>query len=81
MAYDIALRRVLLFGGANLTTSFGDTWTWDGTNWTELHPATVPHDRYAGAMAYDPVARAMVMFGGYSSSPALDDTWVLRLTP
>jgi hypothetical protein len=30
---------VILFGGCQLYLCLSDTWTWDGTVWTEQHPA------------------------------------------
>jgi hypothetical protein len=38
MAYDAAHAQVVLFGGFGGDiggTSLGDTWTWDGTDWTQ----------------------------------------------
>ena len=37
MAYDIARKQVVLFGGeAGAAGQFRDTWTWDGDNWTQV---------------------------------------------
>ncbi len=42
LAYDDARGRVLLYGGKEYEGSEqiprGDFWSWDGTNWTEIHP-------------------------------------------
>ena len=40
MAYDRATGQLVLFGGAinSGKTTFGDTWTWNGTTWTQLSP-------------------------------------------
>src|SRR5438445_202414 len=37
MAYDAADHQVVLFGGLNYPadSDLGDTWTWDGTQWTQ----------------------------------------------
>jgi hypothetical protein len=35
MAYDGVHGQVVLFGGIEGTTFLGDTWTWDGTEWTQ----------------------------------------------
>src|SRR5262245_30518963 len=36
-AYDAARRNVVLFGGAvDATTLLGDTWVWDGFDWTQM---------------------------------------------
>jgi hypothetical protein len=53
MAYDAARGEVVLFGGWD-GTLLGDTWTWDGTTWTEEHPAISPPARILMGMAYDP---------------------------
>jgi hypothetical protein len=59
MAYDAATGTVVLFGGQSWSSEcvFGDTWTWDGTTWTEQAPATRPSARGEGAMAYDAAVR------------------------
>ena len=35
MAYDPVSKKVVLFGGAGQTVDLNDTWTFDGTNWTQ----------------------------------------------
>jgi hypothetical protein len=42
-----------------------DTWTWDGSDWTQRHPVHSPPARYAAAMAYDAATAELVLFGGY----------------
>ena len=79
MAYDPATDQLLLFGGST-PYSVGDTWTWDGTTWTELSPATSPTSRYNSSMAYDPAAGQLVLFGGFThpgfgAGGLLGDTW------
>jgi len=79
MTYDMKLRSVVLSGGAALpfgSAFYSDTWAWDGTNWTQLSPATVPPDRYAATMAYDIANQSAVLFGGFSSGCQRNDTWV-----
>jgi len=83
MAYDGHSGQAVLFGGTFLNASapFGDTWVWDGTNWTEMHPAVSPSARFGAAMAYDSHSGRIFMFGGYTGpSPNeggvfLNDTW------
>ena len=84
MAYDAALRVVVLFGGCvdgiwEDTTN--ETWIWNGINWRQIHPATVPPDRYLLGMDYDPIHHDVLMFGGYSSTVVRSDTWFLALEP
>ncbi len=48
MTYDAATGTVLLFGGRVNGTVLSDTWSWDGTTWTQLTPATSPAARDRG---------------------------------
>jgi uncharacterized protein (TIGR03437 family) len=82
MAYDSAHGKVVLFGGVNAANYlFGDTWVWDGSNWTQKFPQTSPPAREAHAMAYDSTRGQVVLFGG-NGAPSLfgpgylNDTWV-----
>jgi len=54
MAYDSTRGQVVLFGGLDANSKvLGDTWTWDGTTWTQKSPDTSPPARAGAAMAYD----------------------------
>ncbi len=68
MAYDAATGNVVLFGGIT-TRGVGDTWVWDGSTWTQQHPATSPSARGAAAMAYDAATGNIVLFGGGAFLP------------
>jgi hypothetical protein len=63
------------FGGLSSSGGLSDTWTWDGTTWTEQTPKTSPPERYAAAMAGDLAAGNMVLFGGLEDRTMLADTW------
>jgi len=80
MAYDSAHRKVVLFGGSDSSSSsLGDTWVWDGTNWTQNFPATSPPARAFHSMAYDAARGQVVLFGGCCTSASggdFNDTWV-----
>jgi hypothetical protein len=69
MAYDAARGQVVLFGGC-----CGDTWTWDGTDWTQHFPAHSPTPRSGLGMAYDAARGQVVLFGG-SGEDVVGDTW------
>jgi hypothetical protein len=58
MAYDAATGTVVLFGGGG-NHDLGDTWTWDGTTWTQQAPATHPAARLSASMAYDAATREL----------------------
>ena len=64
-------------GQATAAEALADTWTWDGTTWTEQHQATSP-PRYLASMAYDAAAGAVVLFSGINGAFRVNpfgDTW------
>jgi hypothetical protein len=81
-----------MFGGLNLGPTgvfnqhnvLGDTWVWNGTDWTQitsffLTPA-LPAPRFGASMAYDPVNKRTVLFGGVNASgQILSDTWLFAV--
>ena len=78
MAYDESRGEMVLFGGVPHGLGgvyMGDTWIYDGVDWTEAMPATSPPIRAACEIAYDRVRERVVMFGGYGVSGELNDTW------
>jgi hypothetical protein len=81
MAYDAATGTAVLFGGDNQKgcAQLGDTWSWDGTTWTQQAPAASPPARYEAAMAYDAATGTAVLFGGFACygrhARYLRDTW------
>jgi hypothetical protein len=89
MAYDPDLGATVLFGGVvgNVTadpptgvvTVFDDLWSWNGTMWTQLQPATLPPGRFFSQMTYDATRHELVLFGGSLNANAdANDTWVFR---
>ena len=78
MAYDSNRHRVVLFGGTHLgyvSTLLGDTWEWDGTDWTDATPSRSPSSREGHAMVYDVARQRVVLFGGIGAEGRLDDVW------
>lgn len=77
-AFDESTNTMFLFGGVSATGTFGstlqDTWSFDGTTWTELLPATVPPTFDFTSMSYDPY-RARIVLLGYRSSGATASVW------
>lgn len=82
MAYDPRLRRVVLFGGEQCQgppfqtcAPLGDTWSWNGTTWSQhpTPPGLTP--RIDPAMALDPARLKLVLHGGRSQAGPLDDAW------
>ncbi len=76
MAFDPATGQLILFGGNNGYSSyFNDTWSWDGTSWTNFTPASgSPAVRGYASMAFDPLTGQLILFGGYNGG-YLNDTW------
>jgi hypothetical protein len=56
-------------------TLFADTWTFDGTTWSEVKTAGAPPARASATMAFDEKRKVTVLFGGVSASGLYDDTW------
>lgn len=67
----------LLFGGTNGTLAFGDTWMWDGQDWTQL-ATTGPAPRHGHAMEYLHFTDdSVLLFGGRDAGGnLLGDTWI-----
>jgi hypothetical protein len=63
MAYDVADQSVVLFGGQSRTRGLDDTWTWDGSAWSQAHPATSPPALADAQMTFDPVSRQVILIG------------------
>ena len=68
---------MVLFGGINSSVVFlADTWTYDGTTWSQQSPATSPPAREDASMADDPATGQIMLFGGFvGSTNYLADTW------
>jgi hypothetical protein len=80
--YDSTRRRMILYGGRNDQTGFGDVWalSLEGTpRWTPLAVAGAPPlPRWGHSAVYDPVGDRMIVFGG--SVPPSDGTWQLTFS-
>jgi len=85
MAYDSATGQIVLFGGVAADNDvLDDTWTYDGSTWTQQFPVTSPSARFAASMAYDAATGQVVLSGGSDDFPnpngggsggTLGDTW------
>ena len=70
MAYDPGTGQLVLFGGYD-GGFLDDTWTWNGSTWTQMTPATSPPARDSASMAYDPGTGQLVLFGGWDEAQHL----------
>jgi Putative Ig domain/Galactose oxidase, central domain len=68
---------MVLFGGQDdAGQDDSDTWTWNGTTWTQQTPATSPTARVLSSMVYDSTTSQLLMFGGRNNNAdELNDTW------
>ncbi len=86
LVYDSAAHQVVLFGGTGVNdvrvVGFHDTWTWDGTDWTQKNTTTAPPAKAFFGFAERSWAGDAVLFGGYdwTTNPSWaypnNDTWV-----
>lgn len=75
MVFDSARGVTVLFGGQNDRGNDGETWEWNGQEWT-LRATSGPSPRSIRALAYDSARGVTVLFGGYSGgSEGHSDTW------
>jgi hypothetical protein len=72
LIWDPSIHSALLFGGLGLN----DTWAFNGSNWTQLSPASSPPAEVGGraytALVYDATSKSEILFGPDLSS----ETWV-----
>jgi hypothetical protein len=78
LAYDQQRGAMVLFGGYDegALVELADTWTYNGTNWTQLATTGTPPARDGHGMTYDVSRNAIVMFGG-TLATAGSMTWEL----
>ena len=76
-AYDTGRARFVLFGGRSsaLGSNLGDTWEFDGAQWTQLTPVNAPSVRRWNAMAYDAQTGVTILFGGEDGGTYNNETW------
>lgn len=76
MAFDAARGVTVLFGGwTSNGLRFNDTWTWDGSVWTQV-ATEGPSPRAEPKMTYDSTRGVIVLYGGIDDQPgSRDDTW------
>ena len=65
----------MLFGGRTSAGLSNETWTWDGSAWTQHTPAIAPSPRRLHAMTWDSARQRVVLSGGSDGASVLGDTW------
>ncbi|HEY1692345.1 MAG TPA: hypothetical protein VGG39_09290 [Polyangiaceae bacterium] len=64
---------VILFGGSSSGSPLGDTWSWDGTSWTQVSTGGPPPRFHASMVG---LGTSILLFGGDSGAGELGDTWL-----
>jgi hypothetical protein len=82
MAYDANIGAVVLFGGFSVPgQGLNDTWTWNGSTWTQRQTSTEPGGRWAAGLDFDP-SNGLVLFGGeVTGDPFTNETWLFTAVP
>ena len=52
-----------------------DTWSWDGQDWTQLHPAQSPPPEmaYGAQLVYLPILQAVVLYNAFQQKTITTD--------
>jgi hypothetical protein len=77
MAYDVNSGHIILFGGRTGpgdSRYLGDTWSWDGTNWTQLKPVVSPSARQTASMVS--ASNGAFLYGGLQPGVENTDSWI-----
>ena len=77
MVFDASRNRTILFGGCDEGSAsiYGDTWEYNGNDWTEVTPANSPTARFRGIMEYDSNRSRTVYFGGFDGTQQRNETF------
>ena len=79
--YDVLQNQMVVFGGTNDSTLFGDTWTLSLSGeckWSESVSGIFPDPRRAHVAVYDSTNHQMVIFGGFDGAYR-SDSWIFPL--
>lgn len=77
MVYDLKRKKTVVFGGMGKngpSSKFGDTWEFDGRQWTKVAD-NGPSGRASCGFAFDSDNGMMVIFGGVAQDGFVNDTW------
>ena len=75
LAFDTGHSLTVLFGGSAAGPSLrGDTWVWDGSNWTQEQDVG-PAARQGHGLAFENVRSEVLLYGGDTGQAVVGDTW------
>ena len=69
MTFDSSKGQLVILGGFGLNSVefLNDTWTWNGTNWSQANPTAAPSARAGASIAFDPGTGQLLLFGGLNT--------------
>jgi hypothetical protein len=72
----VATTNGVLIVGAD-SSAREETWLWNSSGWTQLHPIDAPPSRWNASLGFDPSTRSVVLSGGWKwPKVSLSDTWI-----
>lgn len=74
ITYDFLRDRHVIFGGTRTSGTLAGTWEFDGVDWLQRSPATVPASRTIPILTYLLSQGKSYLFGGFQTTQ-LSDTW------
>ena len=78
MCFDLVLSRIVMFGGSASSGLLGETWHYDGLDWTRMAQSgpLAPAPRHQHAMVFHPPRGRTLLFGGRGQQGQLfNDLW------
>ncbi len=79
ITYDFLRDRHVIFGGTRTSGTLAGTWEFDGVDWEQRSPTTVPASRTIPTLTYVLSLGKSILFGGYQTTQ-LGDTWEYQTT-
>ena len=78
MTWDSRTGQIVMFGGRTVPqgVDLGDTWTFDGTDWTQSTSPTSPSARSQHSLTHVDGTGVSVLFGGTTGGATLQDFWI-----
>jgi hypothetical protein len=84
LSWDPSLNETILFGGSATpiagggATPLGDTWAWNGQDWSQLSPASAPAARYDALSTAAVGLSDDIVAGGVGNNGVADDIWTFN---
>ena len=81
MAFDLNLRKVVLFGGSTVNKDYGpdsgETWLLENDVWKKL-AIDQPPNIFNSNMVFDKRNKSLFRFGGWNGKGRINETWIFK---